>query len=219
MRLHYGDVPKGQGERSELEEWHRIHSPSSRLGYLLAGLVGFLFPSGLFVWLIIMSLLAVQSKRAEAPIDTATPWGAVVLALLLYIPMHELLHAVWHPQRGFSPQTVMVVWPAKLRFGVYYEGCMTRRRWLMMRIAPLAFLSVVPAGLLAAFQYVSVAFAVQIFLQVLMLVNGIGSGGDVIAVMWVLYQVPSSAQICFCEGKAYWRQVSPAGRAAPPSVA
>ena len=166
--------------------WHRIHSPGLRLGYLLAGLFGLAFPNVLCVWLIMVSVLAEGSKRGEAAADTATPWGVVVMALLLFIPLHELLHAIWHPQQGMSSQTVMVIWPAKLRFGVYYEGCMTRRRWMLMRLAPLMFLSVMPAGLLTLFHYVPVAYGLEIFLQVLMLVNGLGSGGDVVAVIWAL---------------------------------
>ena len=207
MRLQIGDLFKGQGGRPEAEGWHRIHSPSSRLGCLLAGLAGFLFPTALFLWLIVMSLLALP-RGADAPADLSTPWGAVAWALLLYIPMHELLHAVWHPQQGLSPQTIAIVWPAKLRFGVYYEGCMTRRRWLVMRMAPFVALSVVPAGVLAVLQYVSAPLAVQVFLQVLMLVNGIGSGGDIVALMWVCAQVPASSQICTLGGKAYWRRLA-----------
>jgi hypothetical protein len=99
----------------------------------------------------------------------------------------------------------MVIWPTKLRFGVYYEGCMTRGRWLAMRLAPLVCLSVVPVMLLTLFEVVPASFALETFLQVLMLVSGIGSGGDVIAVIWVLFQVPARADICFCSGRAYWR--------------
>jgi hypothetical protein len=132
----------------------------------------------------------------------------MLLALLLFIPLHELLHAIWHPQLGLSPRTVLVIWLKRLRFGVYYEGCMTRRRWLSMRLAPLLVLSVLPAGLLALFHLFPVSFALETFLQVLILVNGIGSGGDVVAVIWVLRQVPSGSQICFYGGKAYWRLAS-----------
>jgi len=179
-----------------------------RLGYLFAGLIGLAIPIVLCVWSIIVG--------GEAA-DTST-WGVVVMALLLFIPLHELLHAIWHPQLGLSPQTVMVIWPRKLRFGVYYEGCMTRRRWLLMRLAPLMFLSVMPIGLLTLFHYVPGAFGLEIFLQVLMLVNGIGSGGDVVAVIWVLFQVPPKSQICFCGGKAYWKSVPPSGQVVLPSA-
>ena len=188
----------------------RIHSPSSRLGYLLAGLVGLLFTVALVLWQIAVSLSAVQSEAggaaASAPADAAVPWGPVILALLLSIPMHELVHAIWHPKLGLSSQTVMVIWPTKLRFGVYYEGCMTRRRWLAMRLAPFVCLSVIPVLLLTLLMVVPASFALETFLQVLFLVNGIGSGGDVIAVLWVLFQAPARSQICFCNGKAYWRQ-------------
>jgi hypothetical protein len=75
----------------------------------------------------------------------------------------------------------------------------------MMRVAPLLCLSLLPVGLLTLFQYVPASYALNVFLQVLMLVNGIGSGGDLVAVAWVLGQVPAGAWICFRSGKAYWR--------------
>lgn len=218
MRLHLGNLPENQERPPEVERWQRIRSPSLRLSYLFAGLIGLVIPNVLCVWLVIVSVLAGRSEGGEAVVDTSTPWGVVVMALLLFIPLHELLHAIWHPQLGLSSQTVMVIWPAKLRFGVYYEGCMTRRRWLMMRLAPLMLLSVIPMGLLGLFHYVPVAFALETFLQVLMLVNGIGSGGDVVAVIWVLFQVPSKAQICFCGGKAYWKSGPPSGQVVLPSA-
>ena len=86
---------------------------------------------------------------------------------------------------------------------------MTRRRWLAMRLAPLLFLSVLPAGLLALFYWLPVAYPLHVFFEVLLLVNGIGSGGDIVAVMWVLRQVPSGAEVCFADGKAYWRSRPP----------
>lgn len=213
-----GSLPEDQGGPPEADAWHRIQSPSARFGYLLAGVLGLLFPLVVCGWSIIVSMLPGQGEGGAASVVPSTPWGAVVLALLLYIPMHELLHAIWHPQLGLSPQTVMVIWPRKLRFGVYYEGCMARRRWLMMRLAPLVVLVVIPTALLTLFYYVPVPFALETFLQIMMLVNGIGSGADVVAVIWVLFQVPPSAQICFCGGKAYWGPVSPPGQVGLPSA-
>ena len=187
----------------------RIHSPSTRLGYLLAGLVGLALPAVLFVGLVAISFYSLArgggAQAAPPAVDPPTPWGAVILALLLFIPLHELVHALVHPGLGLSPRTVVVLWPAKLRFGVYYEGCMSRRRWLVMRLAPLACLSVIPVLLLTVFKVVPASFAVEIFLQVLVLVNAVGSGGDLVAAVWVLAQVPAGGQICFRGGKAYWR--------------
>lgn len=183
----------------------RIHSPGSRTGYLLAGLAGLLVPAALFVCLSAVSLLTVGIEAGNDGAESPMPWWAAILALLLFIPLHELGHAILHPGFGLSPQTTVVLWPAKLRFGVYYEGCMSRRRWLIMRLAPLACLTVIPVLLLTVFSVTPAWFALEIFLQVLVLVNGIGSGGDVVAAIWVLFQVPAGAEICFRSGKAYWR--------------
>lgn len=208
MRLHFGDVPAAAEANTEIAGWHRIRSPGARLGYLLAGLAGLVFPLLLILGLSIFSLLVQPVESAAVPADAGTPWTAVVLALLLFIPLHELAHALWHPGQGSSPRTVLVLWPTKLRFGVYYEGCMTRGRWLAMRLAPLLLLSVLPAVLLALSNWLPVAYALQVFFEVLLLVNGIGSGGDIVAAIWVLRQVPAGAEICFADGKAYWRAPS-----------
>ena len=213
MRVQFGSVPgEPDGQRGEAG-LNRIHSPSSRLGYLLAGLAGLVLPAVLFVSLAAISLFSLASGSGDQAVAATaspelappTPWGAVVLALLLFVPLHELAHAGLHPGLGLSPRTIVVLWPAKLRFGVYYEGCMTRRRWLVMRLAPLACLSLIPVLLLTLFKVVPASFAVEIFLQVLVLVNAVGSGGDLVAAIWVLAQVPAGAEICFRGGKAYWR--------------
>jgi hypothetical protein len=201
-------VPEARDEPAADEGLIRIHSPSPRLGYLLAGLVGLALPAVLFVSLVAASFLTLArgagDQAAPATADPPTPWWPVVLALLLFIPLHELAHAVVHPGMGLSSRTIVVLWPAKLRFGVYYEGCMTRRRWLVMRLAPLVCLSVIPV-LLTLFMVVPASFATEIFWQVLALVNGIGSGGDIVAAIWVRFQVPAGGEICFRGGKAYWR--------------
>ena len=202
-------MPEERDEPSAEDGLTRIHSPSSRLGYLLAGLVGLVLALVVFGSVVAISLLTLPrgagGQTAPVSVDVPMPWGAAILALLLFIPLHELVHAVVHPGLGLSPRTVVVLWPVKLRFGVYYEGCMTLRRWLVMRLAPLACLSVIPVALLMLVEIGPTFFALEIFWQVLTLVNLVGSGGDVVAAIWVLRQVPAGAEICFRGGKAYWR--------------
>ena len=211
MRFRFGEVPGEQAEPSVEDGLTRIHSPSSRLGYLLAGLVGLALPAVLFGSLAAVSFYTLargggdQAATAPSTVDAPTPWWPVVLALLLFIPLHEVVHALVHPGFGLSPRTVVVLWPAKLRFGVYYEGRMSRRRWLVMRLAPLVGLSVIPVLLLGLFKVVPASYAAELFWQVLALVNMVGSGGDLVAALWVLRQVPAGGEICFRGGKAYWR--------------
>lgn len=184
------------------EGWRRIDSPRPWVSYVLAGLAGLGLVNTLFCVLIAMSVVTTDYDLSDT--ESPTPWGAVILALLIYIPLHEFLHAAGHPGFGLSPQTVMVVWPARLRFGVYYDGCMSRRQWLRMRATPLVWLSLLPAGLLVVSYLVPMANPWLVFLQVLMLVNGLGAGGDAVAMILVRRQVPPSAQMCFLGGKAYW---------------
>ena len=185
--------------------WHRIHSPSPRPGFVLAGVIGLALPFASCVWLTVAGGLVARVRVGGKGADASTTNGTVILLLLLIIPLHELLHAIWHPRFGLSPQTVVAIWPTKLRFGVYYDGCMTRRRWLAMRLAPFILLTLVPVGLLTLFRFVSALAALDVILEALFLVNGIGSGGDVVAAIWVLRQVPAGAQVCFHGGKAYWQ--------------
>ncbi len=189
----------------EAQGWRVIRSPDVRLGYWLAALVGLVLLGGLCIGLSLWSLAVGDSGGLATAGESATPWGVVLVVLVVYIPLHELLHLLGQPEWGRSSQSVVVIWPARLRFGVYYEGCMSRRRWLVMRLAPLIVLSVLPAGLLALMQVWPQSVELDIGLQVLMVVNALGSGGDVIAALLVAGQVPPSGRLCFRGGRAYWR--------------
>jgi hypothetical protein len=205
LRFHLGNLAQDAEFRPEERGWHSVRGPGSWLGYALAGLVGLAIPFALVTGLVFFSSLGAPSEGAEPyAVAPAQPWGAMLLALLVSVPAHELLHALCQPRWGLSDRTVVVMWPAKLRFGVYYEGCISRTRWLIMRLVPLVVLSLLPAALLAVFSG-RMRFSLETFLAVLMLVNGIGSGGDVIAVAWVAFQVPPSALLCFHRGGAYWK--------------
>lgn len=135
-----------------------------------------------------------------------SPFWAVLLALCLYIPLHELMHLVWYPNQGFSNQSILVLWPRKLRFGVYYDGYMSRTRWLLMRLAPFVVISLFPATFLGIFQVVLFSHDIRTFLEVLTIVNGVGSGADVIAILLVLFQVPASVYVYFRGGGHFGSQ-------------
>jgi hypothetical protein len=77
LKFRFGNLPEEQKEPDQnsvepadpadpakmpgMEGWHRIHSPSWRLGYTFAGLVGLAFIFMLLVWLIIVSLFTDRS--------------------------------------------------------------------------------------------------------------------------------------------------------------
>ena len=205
MRLQLGDIPRVEETSPEALGWRAIRSPAAGIGYWLAALVGLVLLSGLCAGLSMWSWAVGNRGGMATTGDAASPWIAMLIILAIFIPLHELLHLLGQPGWGWSSRSVVAVWPAKLRFGVYYEGCMTRRRWLAMRLAPLIMLSVLPACALALLQVQSLSPDVEIGLQVLMVVNALGSGADVVAAILVVAQVPPTACLCFQAGRAYWR--------------
>jgi hypothetical protein len=204
VRLQWGHIPRVEGPSAESLGWHVIRSPEARRGFWLAALAGLVLLSGLCAGLGTWSLAAGRGGMATAS-DAAYPLVVMLVVLATYVPLHESLHLLGQPGWGRSSRSVVVLWSAKLRFGVYYDGCMSRRRWLAMRLAPLVVLSVLPACMLALLQVQPLSPDVEVGLSILMVVNTLGSGGDVIAAVLVVAQVPAGASLCFRGGRAYWR--------------
>jgi hypothetical protein len=205
MRLQLGDAAREKESSPQAEDWRIIQSPVLKAGYWLAALIGLTVVSGLCVALGIWSSVVGDRGGMATAGESANPWVVSLIVLALFIPLHELVHLLGQPEWGTSSRSVVVFWPAKLRFGVYYEGCMSRRRWLAMRLAPLLVLSLLPACALALLQLQAQIVELELGLCILMVVNALGSGGDVIAALVVISQVPPTAQLCFQDGRAYWR--------------
>jgi hypothetical protein len=204
MRLHVGELSEAEETSPEAQSWQAIHAPATQRQYRLAAAAGLVLLTGLCGGLGTFSALIGGGGWATVD-QSALSWPVTVAVLLLYIPLHESLHLVGQPDWGRSSRSVVVLWPARLRFGAYYEGCMPRRRWLRMRLAPFTILSILPAGLLALSQVHPLPAALQIGLFVLLVVNTLGSGGDILAAWLVLAQVPASGLLCFRAGRAYWQ--------------
>jgi hypothetical protein len=205
MRLQLGEVTRKEESCQLAEDWHAIRTPILKVGYWLAAVIGLTLVGGLCVMLGMWSSKVGERGGIATAGDSANPWIVSIIVLVLFIPLHELVHLLCQPQWGASNRSVVVFWPARLRFGVYYEGCMSRSRWLGMRMAPFAILSLLPVCVLALLQFVPQIADLEVGLFILMVVNTLGSGGDVIAALAVMTQVPRSAQLCFQDGQAYWR--------------
>ncbi len=209
LRVHLGNIPEITGSDPEAEGLHIIRSPRSGLGHLLASLTGlFLLIVPISGLCLVLSIFAVPNPNVDPNYIPPVAWGAAVLACLSFIPLHELLHLVLHPHLGTSDHRILVIWPSKLQFGVYYEGCMSRARWLLMRIAPFVFLSTIPAAFIAIFQYVAFSHMTKTFVEVVMVLNTVGCGADATAIFLVMSQVPRSAWLCFRGGRAYWKDIT-----------
>jgi len=205
VRLQLGAVATSEPTIPETQSWRVVHSPELRKIYWIAVVAGLAILGALCVALSSWSWVVANSAGMATSGEATRPWLVAGIALVAFVPLHEGIHLLGQPQWGMSQRSVVSIWPAKLRFGVYYEGCMPRRRWLQMRLAPLAVLSVLPALVVALLELGGGAADVQVGLQVMMVVNALGSGADVVAAILVLRQVPAKADMCFQSGRAYWR--------------
>jgi hypothetical protein len=114
-----------------------------------------------------------------------------------------MAHALLHPDGGRSDSTVLILNWRKLQFGVYYEGRIPRGRWIIMRLLPLLLLTALPQAGLMLF-ITGMSFAVETYLIIMILANSLGSGGDLVAALIVLRQVPPGGVLNFHRGRAYW---------------
>ena len=203
MRIQIGDLPPATST-PEANGWMKIISPSSGSVHLYSWIIGIAILTSLLALIIVFSLFEPSPTR-ELEAGQSTPWVAVVLTLVLAVPAHEFLHALFHPNFGLSSSTIFVAWPRKLRFGIYFEGRMSRRRWLAMRLAPLVVLSIVPTILLASPTGIWHNLTIETTLAVLLLVNALGSGSDVLGAAWVIFNIPKGSSLAFCGGRAYWK--------------
>lgn len=181
-----------------------IRSPSGASAVFLSWLAGLGILTFLIITLSVISFFKAPSEQM-AQVEGSRQWLILVVGVVLSVPLHEMLHLAWYPAAGTSEKSKLLIQPSKLRFGVYHEGCIPRWRWLAMRASPLLCLVALPALLLAAGPATALPAAFVLLLQIVMLVNSVGSGADLVAITYVLNQVPASGRICFIAGKAYWR--------------
>jgi hypothetical protein len=201
MRLRVGELHEPLGPEPDPAMWTRILSPSSPASRLAVWVVGIAALSAALAFVIAASLSRLPFE-SPGPSGGIAPWGVVPAILIVSIPAHEILHALFCPGGLFSPAVTFLVWPRRLRFGVYYEGTISRRRWLVARVAPFGILAVVPALALATAPG-PLDPSLSAALSLLLLVNSLGSGGDLLAAGWVILRIPRGSTLGFFSGRAY----------------
>lgn len=189
MILRVGDVPKTEDFHPDAN-WHAIREPSPlamQFWAILPGVLATLIV--IFLWLVF------------APTHTNLLSASLYLlpAVLVVIPVHELIHAACHPQIGMSHRTVLGFWPAKLAFFAHYHGPLPRNRFLLILIMPFLLISLFPI-LIAGVSGFSHDFIVSISLF-----NAFGACGDLLGVILVVAQIPSDAIIQNQQWRTYWR--------------
>ena len=206
MRLHYGPIPETPNFHPDAEGWTPLREPSAGLFVWIASGVGIV--SGIvaaFAWAAILpdGVNLSYTIRGNDP----RPWLSALAGLAIVfgflaalIAFHELLHAAVFPGWWLSPRTLIGVWPSKGMFYAHYEGPLSRNRFLLVLLTPLAVLSVLPWLAEAIFQ---TGWAL---LPVISVVNAMAAGGDIFAAALIAWQVPAGATMQNQGWRSWWRR-------------
>jgi len=202
MRFHYGAVTESSDFHPEAEGWRGIREPGPIALQVLAFpvMVGLLMIWGLFI------LLFVWPKPFSIQIPTAADtmtncFGGLGLFILI-IPLHELLHTLFHPGWGLTSNTIIGLWLSKGLFYAHYEGSMSRNRFLLVFLTPYVVLGVLPTIWMGLFPELMQS------LLFFSLWGSVLACGDLVGLGIILFQIPNSAIVRNKGWKTYWKSTS-----------
>jgi hypothetical protein len=218
MRFHFGTPPEDETFHPQAEGWLPIREPEPRVVTLIAipVAIGLILPWGALCLLVFPMELFVPEIRpiSEKAFQIQMPIVASLLEtsiwpflmiLILFIPLHELIHALCFPDQGLSARAFIGFWPSTVFFYAHYEGPMSRNRFLLVCVAPYIALSLVPMTLIAGLRFLGWRPEIMLSLAWLSLVNSLGAAGDFIGFWLVLSQIPHTAIVRNKGWRTYWK--------------
>ena len=196
MRIAIGPLPPASDFDDAASGWKALREPPPLAAIALSLPIGVALAYGLgAAWKAFTPLNPGFSITFSSKLSVITP----VVALLLLIAIHEILHAVSAPGFGLSDRTIIGVWPSRGVFYAHYDGEMTAMRFIVVLIMPLTVISVIPLLVAIAFGWGhrSIAFAGVL--------NALFSCVDVLGVGLLLPQVPMRASVRNSGWKTWYR--------------
>lgn len=124
--------------------------------------------------------------------------GLFFLGLLLVMPIHEAIHAVFFPEPLNSSNVKFGFFPKQLIFFAFYTNEMRRNRFALVLIAP--FMIITLFGLLLL-----IKLGGNVLIENILIGNALISYVDTLGLFLLLKLVPSSAIIRNKEIKTYWK--------------
>jgi hypothetical protein len=190
MKFNLGRIPENPDFRPKEQGWAALREPG------VAGLFAVAIPVGivLFFLTVLMLFLAIGREATEFRLLL------LVVSIFAFMPVHEAAHLLALPRAGFSPKTIVGFWPAAMGFYVYYDGVLTRRRYLLVSVSPYLWLCVLPVLVCVVFDIYHPVFTY------LALANAAAAGADVSGFVLVVTQVPRKALVRNHGVRTWWKR-------------
>ena len=194
MRFICGPVPPSSVLNPHEEGWTPLRGWGAGRLAVVAVLLGLPF-------LIAAVCLLGNLKQEVRELFKAQPLvaGAYLLALLVMVPVHELIHALAYCQGIRSRHLIIGLWPSRGLCYAIYDSPMPRRRVLGMVVAPFLALSILPLLCLPWLQGTA-----GVLVLTFSLLHAGMCGGDLIVFLRLVSQVPRKALVHNNGWQTYW---------------
>lgn len=203
MRLHVGPIPTDEHFRPEIEGWKPVNQPGPWA--IQFATVPIAVVVSTFLMACFNAAIPGAIYKPKLYILEYAVWMPFV-AIVLLVPLHELIHALCYPNFGKTDEILIGIWPRKILVYAYYAGTMGRHRYIMTLLTPFLVLSFLPILLILPFRQLPMNASVLAFLTVVSVMNGIASCGDILGAGLVFWRLPRKALIRFQGWKSYWKR-------------
>jgi hypothetical protein len=184
MRFQLGNA-SGMDDRDLEAGWTLVEKPPIGRWQLMAFPVAILNIGVVALLWVVLTPAGGQLGSIPLPV----PILGFVTCLVGVLLVHESFHTMGHPKMGCSQQSIIGFWPSRMLLYAIYVGTVSRKRFIIILLMPLAAISVAPLVISIATYYYS------FWLAYVTIMNAFVASGDVLEVVTILRQVPPDAEI------------------------
>ena len=179
------------------DDWKELKEPKSLMGYVALSVPFMIVNFLIGMWIMEISTSGIATDQKIITIYVIYDAPVIILAAIVLIVVHELIHLLFIPNFIKSDNTYI----GFTYFGgyVYTKEALTKYRLCLILIAPFVFLSIIFNAISGSLGFYNVPLSAFIIL------NSIGSSVDILSLTLVLLQVPKDAYLTMNGMRTYWK--------------
>ena len=124
--------------------------------------------------------------------------------IILIIPLHEVAHALFYPERLTSERVIFGFSKKQFLFFAHFSGNIPKWQYLLIYMAPQIFLTILPILLLG---FLNLAKPIESFIFWICFSNAVFGCGDLLYFMIILFQVPNGSVLRSKGYKTYFKRI------------
>ena len=202
MKLHIGQPPATPYFTPQEDGWTPLKEPSPLMLTLLATPVG-------IVAAVLIAMgwepLSVHFEFGSSIFGRIAPliymFAVFGLGLPALIVVHELIHTLSYPKFGFTPSTMIAIWPSKLLVLAITFDALRRNRLLLVYLMPFLVISILPLIVCRGLGISS------LMMMLASTTNALLAGGYIFCFFLILFQVPRHAILRNQGWTTWWKAV------------